>query len=178
MLYIHMYPGISAIEIKKLPEVWKPTMEKAREIRSSSRSAARRLSFTGPGHNFWREFLQEEVKREIEQVGKPWWFGIFRDISGWCFFFFQVFFWGKTWGNRWPHFFLGGELDILGNIGFGWFWDFFGGAAILITSWSYQMSWKGWEKTDTLHFCRIRPWQRNGLTIFVAGYLIWYSYHS
>lgn len=66
-----MYPGISAMEIKKPPEVWKPTMEKAREIRSS-RSAARRLSFTGPGHNFWREFLQEEVKREIEQVGKPW----------------------------------------------------------------------------------------------------------
>lgn len=61
--------------------VWKPTMEKARAIRSSSgarsaaaassrsaASAARRLSFTGPGHNFWREFLQEDVKREIQQV--------------------------------------------------------------------------------------------------------------
>eukprot|EP00435_Cladocopium_sp_Y103_P048159 s2176_g14.t1 len=48
--------------------VWKPTMEKAREIRIRSAGAARRLSFTGPGHNFWREFLQEDVKREIQQV--------------------------------------------------------------------------------------------------------------
>lgn len=183
MLYVHMYPGISAMEIKNPPEVWKPTMEKARAIRSSSgarsaaaassrsaASAARRLSFTGPGHNFWREFLQEDVKREIQQVGKPCWFGMM--------FFFSSFFWGKHGETANPIFFWG-ELDILGNIGFGWFWEIFlWGAAMLITSWSYQMSWKGWEKTDTLHFCRIRPWQRNCLTIFVAGYLIWYSYHS
>ena len=178
MLYVHMYPGISAMEIKNPPEVWKPTMEKARAIRSSSgarsaaaassrsaASAARRLSFTGPGHNFWCEFLQEDVKREIQQVGKPCWFGM-------MFFFFN-FFLGKTWGNRW------GNLTFWGTLvldGFGSF--FLWGAAMLITSWSYQMSWKGWEKTDTLHFCRIRPWQRNCLTIFVAGYLIWYSYHS
>ena len=123
MLYVHMYPGISAMEIKNPPEVWKPTMEKARAIRSSSgarsaaaassrsaASAARRLSFTGPGHNFWREFLQEDVKREIQQVGKPCWFGMM--------FFFQFFF-GENMGKPL------GELDILGNIGFGWFWEFF-----------------------------------------------------
>ena len=117
MLYVHMYPGISAMEIKNPPEVWKPTMEKARAIRSSSgarsaaaassrsaASAARRLSFTGPGHNFWREFLQEDVKREIQQVGKPCWFGMM--------FFFSIFFWGKhgeTAGGTW-------------HFGEHWFW--------------------------------------------------------
>jgi hypothetical protein len=55
-------------------------------------------------------------------------------------FFFSSFFWGKHGETANPIFFWG-ELDILGNIGFGWFWEIFlWGAAMLITSWSYQMS--------------------------------------
>jgi len=49
--------------------------------------------------------------------------------------FFFNFFLGKTWGNRW------GNLTFWGTLvldGFGSF--FLWGAAMLITSWSYQMS--------------------------------------
>lgn len=60
-------------------QVWKPTMEKAREIRPSARMPvpappvrrARRLSFTGPGHNFWREFLDKELQKEIQEAELP-----------------------------------------------------------------------------------------------------------
>ena len=41
--------------------VWMPTMEKAKAIH-------RRLSFTGPSRNWWREFVTPEVQREIQRV--------------------------------------------------------------------------------------------------------------
>ena len=144
MLYVHMYPGISAMEIKNPPEVWKPTMEKARAIRSSSgarsaaaassrsaASAARRLSFTGPGHNFWREFLQEDVKREIQQVGKPCWFGMM--------FFFQVFF-GANMGKPLTPFFWGGNLTFWGTLVLDGFGRFFCGG-LLCWSQAGRIKW-------------------------------------
>ncbi|CAE7519781.1 unnamed protein product [Symbiodinium natans] len=46
--------------------VWRPVMEKARQIRplgSAALQGHRRLSFNGPGSNFWREFLHDDASR-------------------------------------------------------------------------------------------------------------------
>ncbi|CAE7193061.1 unnamed protein product [Symbiodinium pilosum] len=53
--------------------VWRPVMEKARQIRPRSGSSVeghRRLSFNGPSSNFWREFLHEDVRKEILEVNR------------------------------------------------------------------------------------------------------------
>ncbi|CAJ1372223.1 unnamed protein product [Effrenium voratum] len=54
-----------ALELANKQElhVWKPVMEKARQIRLS-----RRLSFNGASRKFWREFLHESVGKEILAV--------------------------------------------------------------------------------------------------------------
>eukprot|EP00931_Biecheleriopsis_adriatica_P091973 TRINITY_DN65815_c0_g1_i1.p1 TRINITY_DN65815_c0_g1~~TRINITY_DN65815_c0_g1_i1.p1 ORF type:complete len:469 (+),score=92.24 TRINITY_DN65815_c0_g1_i1:40-1446(+) len=72
--------------------VWKPTMEKARKIKPFSEyefsarrlrqqqshagarsheqggGLMRRLSFNGPGSNFWREFISPDVRKDILEV--------------------------------------------------------------------------------------------------------------
>lgn len=56
---------------KQALHVWKPVMEKAREIHPLvGPGAPRRLSFNGPGHNWWREFLHEDVRKEIVKVNR------------------------------------------------------------------------------------------------------------
>eukprot|EP00439_Symbiodinium_sp_Y106_P041377 s4608_g5.t1 len=54
--------------------VWRPVMEKARQIRPSGSATSvegqRRLSFNGPGSNFWREFLHDDVRKEILVVNR------------------------------------------------------------------------------------------------------------
>ncbi|OLP88769.1 hypothetical protein AK812_SmicGene29847 [Symbiodinium microadriaticum] len=54
--------------------VWRPVMEKARQIRPSGSArlfeGQRRLSFNGPGSNFWREFLHDDVRKEILAVNR------------------------------------------------------------------------------------------------------------
>ena len=149
MLRYHMSQTFSR---DSAPKVWKPTMERAREIRSSTQSSgaggagARRLSFTGPGHNFWREFLQEDVQREIQQVEI---FHVDGDGIGSCS---SVFF-GKHGGNReteFVDFFVGVEwgLNFLGEMSFGRF--FFGGCYVDHKLVVESSEFKGWEKTDTV----------------------------